>query len=243
MPANYKLQSAASQFRSANGIGPTDPIRLQSWLLKLGVMAMFKPLSDRFSGMAVRYEKHKFMLINASHRISKQHFTVAHELYHLFIQKEFVSEISNAGRFDRKDANEYDADCFAAYLLMPEEGILSLIPPSELSKNKISLPTIVKLEQYFACSRSSLLFRLNEIGLIDRSKYERHLQNVKLSALMLGYDAELYEPGNSGLVIGDYGVKAKKLYDLEHISESHFFNLMSDIGIDISAIDTGNERE
>lgn len=239
----HLLQVEAAKFRARNGIGPSDPIRLKSLLLRLGVMTMFKPLSDRFSGMAIKNQENCCILINSNHRISKQHFTIAHELYHLFIQKDFTSEVSNAGKFDKSDRNEYAADCFAAYLLMPEEGVISLIPPNELVKNKISLATIVKVEQYFACSRTSLLFRLNEIGLIDYSKYKHFTENVKQSAMMLGYDADLYNPGNHNLVITNYGEKLKGLYDKEIISESHLISLMGDIGIDITNIVETNEQE
>ena len=243
MVNKYLLQLEAAKFRAQNSLGPSDPIRLKSLLLRLGVMAMFKPLSETFSGMAIKNGEQRYMLINSNHRVSKQHFTIAHELYHLYIQKDFRSEISNAGRFDRTDRNEYSADCFAAYLLMPEEGMALLVPAQELSKNKITLPTIVRIEQYFSCSRASVLFRLTEIGLIDYSKYKQFTENVKQSALMLGYDGELYSPGNHNLVITNYGEKAKGLYDKEIISESHYISLMGDIGIDITNIVKTNERE
>ena len=240
---NYHLQSAAAQFRIAHGIGPSEPIRLKSWLSKLGVVTLFKPLSDNFSGMAVKQAEQKFIIINSSHRLSKQHFAIAHELYHLFIQKDFVAEISHAGRFDKKDKIEYEADWFAAYLLMPEDGIISLIPKQELSRNKITLETIVKIEQYFACSRTALLIRLDGLDLIEYGKYQHFTMNVAASALMLGYDDTLYKPGNENLVIGDYGTRAKKLFDKGVISESHFINLMHDIGVDISNIINTNEQE
>lgn len=243
MVHNYHLQREASDFRLKNGIGATEPIRMKSWLPKLNVLALFRPLSDSFSGMAVKQHDLNFIIINSEHRVSKQHFTIAHELYHLFIQKDFVSEVSNAGKFDRKNKIEFEADWFAAFLLMPEEGLLQLIPKEELSKNKISLPTIVKIEQYFACSRTALLFRLDGIGLIDYNKYEQYTTNVKHSAALLGYDTSLYDKGNEGLVIGDYGAKAKKLFDFGKISESHFISLMNDIGKDVQSIAKDNEQE
>lgn len=243
MAVNYFLQGAAAQFRAQNGVGSNDPIRFKSLLLKLGVMVMFKPLSDKFSGMAIKNGDFRCMLINSNHRVSKQHFTIAHELYHLFIQTDFTSEVSNAGMFDKTDKNEYSADCFAAYLLMPEEAVISLIPPNELSKNKLTLATIVKIEQYFACSRMSVLFRLTEIGLIDYDRYRAFKVNVKQTAMLLGYSGDLYDPGNHNLVITNYGTKAKGLFDREIISESHFISLMGDIGIDITNIVSGNEQE
>ena len=243
MAVDYILQGAAAQFRAQNGVGPNDPIRFKSLLLKLGVMAMFKPLSEKFSGMAIKNSSFRCMLINSNHRVSKQHFTIAHELYHLFIQNDFISEVSTAGMFDKTDKNEYNADRFAAYLLMPEEGVISLIPANELSKNKVTLPTIVKIEQYFACSRMSVLFRLSEIGLIDFSRYKSLTENVKQTAMLLGYNGDLYDPGNHNLVITNYGTKAKGLYDREIISESHFISLMGDIGIDITNFASGDEQE
>ncbi|MBA3705745.1 MAG: ImmA/IrrE family metallo-endopeptidase [Bacteroidetes bacterium] len=240
---NYPLQRSASDFRIKNGIGPCEPIRMKSWLPKLGVMAVFKPMSDNFSGMAVKHGDQRFVIINSNHRLSKQHFTIAHELYHLFIQENFISEISNAGRFDKKDKVEYDADWFAAYLLMPEECLLSLIPKNELAKNKVTLTTIVQIEQYFACSRAALLIRLEAMGLIDHSRYEEYTRGVKHSAELLGYDTTLYSPGNENLVIGDYGARAKKLFDQGIISESHFISLMNDIGKDIENLANDNEQE
>ena len=243
MQNNYPLQKAASDFRIRNGIGACEPIRMKSWLPKLGVMALFKPMSDNFSGMAIKHGHHRFIIINANHRVSKQHFTIAHELYHLFVQEEFVSEISNAGRFDKKDKVEYDADWFAAYLLMPEECLLSLIPKPELTKNKITLTTIIQIEQYFACSRHALLIRLEAMGLIDLAKYAEYKMGVKHSAELLGYDTTLYDKGNENLVIGDYGARAKRLFDEGVISESHFISLMNDIGKDIENLANDNEQE
>jgi hypothetical protein len=120
---------------------------------------------------------------------------------------------------------------------------MSLTPANEHVKNKITLSSIVKLEQYFSCSRQGILFRLKEIGLIDYQKYIQYTENVKQSARFLGYDGDLYEPGNTGLVIGNYGSKAKSLYDEEKISESHFISLMNDIGIDISSIVNTDEQD
>ncbi len=243
MANNFHLQKEASDFRLRNGIGACEPIRMKSWLPKLGVMALFKPMSDNFSGMAIKHSDYKFVIINSNHRVSKQHFTLAHEIYHLFVQKDFVSEVSNAGRFDKKDKVEYEADWFAAYLLMPEECLLSLIPKTELARNKISLTTIVQMEQYFACSRAALLNRLDAMDLIDFDRYEEHTRGVMHSAELLGYDTTLYKSGNENLVIGDYGARAKRLFDKGVISESHFISLMNDIGKDIENLANDNEQE
>ena len=48
MPNNYHLQKEAAKFRIEHGIGSSEPIRLKSWLSKLGVFTTFKNLSDNF---------------------------------------------------------------------------------------------------------------------------------------------------------------------------------------------------
>lgn len=240
---NYHLQLQASEFRQKYGIGKCEPIQMRSWLEKLGVLAIFRPMSMTFSGLAVRSGGLNFIIINSNHRVSKQHFTIAHEIYHLFVQPDFKSELTIAGNFDKKNKSEYDADIFATLLLMPEDCILALIPNEELSFDKISLSTIIKIEQYFACSRMAVLIRLKELGLINFDNYKLFTQNVEASALRLGYDSTLYKDGNHGLIIGDYGEKAKKLFEQEKISESHYKSLMLDIGIDLDSISNTDEEE
>lgn len=241
--STLSLKIAANKFRTENGLGLTEPINIKSLMLKLNVLAVFKPLSDAFCGMAIKQQNNRFMLINSNHRLGKQHFTIAHELYHLFIQEDFKHEISNSGKFDKSDKEEYHADWFAAFLLMPEAGIESLFPKQELSKDKVSLATIVKIEQYFACSRSALLYRLEDMGLISKKKHELYKNNVIKSAQELGYNTDLYLPANEGLVLGNYGALAKNLMDKEEISESHYLSLMLDLGIDINLGEGDNEQE
>ena len=44
---------------------------------------------------------------------------------------------------------------------------------------------------------------------------------------MRGYDRSLYQSGNEGLIIGDFGAKARELYDKEKISEGHYMELLN----------------
>ncbi|MCL6261585.1 ImmA/IrrE family metallo-endopeptidase [Aquiflexum sp. TKW24L] len=236
MGSELLLEKVANAFRSDNRIGSEDPIRLKSLLSRLNVITVFRPLGSEFSGMAVKItdsaEAFRFMLVNSNHSLGKQHFTICHELYHLFIQKEFSSRRCITGLFDVKDKVEYQADIFAAYLLLPENGILGLIPNEELAKNKISLKTLLKIEQYYSCSRGALLFRLKSLKLIDGIKYNEFNTGIKKSALTYGYGTDLYEPGNENQFLGDYGSIANELFQKELISESHYMSLLLDLGLD-----------
>jgi len=236
------LEKVANAFRSDNRIGSEDPIRLKSLLSRLNVITVFRPLGGEFSGMAVKIrndqtEAFRFMLVNSNHSLGKQHFTICHELYHLCIQKEFSSRRCITGVFDLKDKEEYHADIFAAYLLLPENGILGLIPNEELAKNKISLKTVLKIEQYYSCSRGALLFRLKGLKLIDSSKYNEFNIGIKKSALTHGYGTELYKAGNENQFLGDYGCIANELFQKGLISESHYMSLLLDLGMEDSDVE------
>lgn len=238
---HFKIEKEAAEFRNKYGFTNLDPIRLKSLLIKLNVITLFKPLSDNFSGMGVKVGNNRFILINSNHSIGRQHFSICHELYHLYIQDDFTPHHCLSGIFNKNDKIEYCADLFAAYLLMPKDGINSLIPDEQLIKDKITLETILKIEHYFSCSRAALLNRLKEMQLISVKTFEKFKNDIVLSARKYGYDDTLYKSGNEGLVIGNFGTIAKQLFDSEKISEGHYAELMNSIGFDMFNTTDANE--
>jgi Zn-dependent peptidase ImmA (M78 family) len=229
------LEKEATLFRQNNGLGSNDPIRLKSLLSKLNLITVFKALDDNFSGMALKVTDNKntsrFILVNSNHNLGKQHFTICHELYHLFIQQEFKSMICKTGQFNTRDKEEYNADVFASILLLPEQGLKSLIPDNETGKDKITLKTILKIEHYYSTSRAALLYRLKELNIITSISYEKYKVNIKSGAIQYGYPIDLYEPGNKNIVLGNYGEIANELYDKGKISETHYYRLLKDLGM------------
>lgn len=232
-----RIETQAVDFRNKNGLSVHEAVNLESLLLYLNVITVFRPLNN-ISGMALKLSTDesikRFMLINSQQSLGRQNFTICHELYHLFIQQSFNYQICQTGIFDsKKDIEEYKADIFASYFLMPESGIFNLIPDIELDNNTISLSTILKIEHYFGCSRAALLIRLKDLGLLSEDRVNEFRQNIKLNAYQHGYENSLYEPTKESHIIGDYGDKVKKLYDNDIISESHYATFMEDIGKNI----------
>lgn len=239
------IEALAQGFRNNHGIGGDEPIKVKSFLQKNGILTVYKPLGSKFSGMAIKMlckeDIKRFILVNSEHSIGKQHFTICHELYHLFIQKEFSSEMGSAGKFDKKgNPEEYRADLFAACLLLPRFGLLNMIPLNERKKNKLSLPTIVSVEQYYGCSRSALLYRLMDLDLMDEENKNNFTSGITSLAHRLGYDISLYKKGNENLVIGDYGTLAYKAWCEGIISESSYYTFLEDLGIDVSELGSLN---
>ena len=80
-----------------------------------------------------------------------------------------------------------------------------------------------------------MLIRLEELDLIVNKKRKELTIDIIKEAQNFGYDTSIYLAWNDGLVIGDYGVKAKGIFDKEIYSYSHNLSLMKDPGIDLAA--------
>ena len=244
----FKLENLANDFRQTNGLNLTEAIRIRSILQKNNILTIYSPLSPEFSGMAIKINftevPKRFILVNSNHTIGRQHFTISHELYHLYYQTDFTSSKSNAGTFN-KDGNpeEYKADLFASFLLLPTAGISQMIPENEFPKNRITLKTILAIEHYYSCSRNALLNRLIHLGRIDRTFMNSFSVNKIRNAVLYGYNTDLYQPGNSGLIIGNYGTVARDLFEKGVVSESAYFTLLEDLGFDLSELDNKTDNE
>jgi len=227
-----QIEYLATQFRRDHLIGQFDPINCKRLILSLNIFTLYRPMSEDFSGMCLRNEDYRFMLINSNHQRGRQHFTIAHEIYHLFIQKDFTPHICNPGFPEQNDPIETTANIFAACLLMPKDSIFSQIPEKEKLEKSLSIATVLKLEQFFSVSHSSMLIRLLDLDCITKNQKEDLSKlPIKKKTIEYGFDQTLYEPGNTGLVLGDFGARTKDLFDNGKISESHYLELMHSIGL------------
>lgn len=218
----------AEKFRtSVAEYGLVEPIRARALLLKLNILTVYRPLSEEFCGLSIKSKDGKrFMLINSNNKRGRQHYTIAHELYHLYYDENPKPHVCREGEV--RDVHEINANLFASSLLMPYEGVLQLIPELEIVKKQVSLPTIIKLEQYFSVSRQSMLYRLCNMELLTKRQVDEYQYYSPIeTARMYGYDTSLYESGNENLIIGDYGVKARELFDREIISEGEYDEAMN----------------
>lgn len=225
------VESQVSKFRQMTGLSDSEAVNIKSLLLKLNVLTIYRPLSDNFSGMSLKSGDRRFMLVNSNHPKCRQHFTIAHELYHLYLDPNPTPH--NYMADGKKNDVEQCADAFALMFLMPDDGIRQMIPDNELMAGRVSLASVLRIEHYFSVSFSAVLNRLYDLKLIDRGERDIFKEYpVKKTAREYGYDTALYEPGNENLVIGDFGEKARRLFDDEKISEGHYMELLHKIGID-----------
>ena len=221
-------EDLARKFRSDNGYSMSEPIIVKTLLTKLHILTMYKSLSENAYGLSTLSadKKDKFILINSESSKGRQHFTIAHELYHLYLDENPHPHVCR--KDSKRDKAEIFADAFASALLLPRDGILKVIPNDEIKNRNVSLATVLSLEQYFRVSHQCTLVRLKRLSLITEETL-LSMQNIKIRDVAPQYgifDMSLYGKGNKNVILSDYGFKAKSLFDNEKISESHYNQLM-----------------
>ena len=67
-------------------VSDSEPLNMKTVLRQLNVMTLYRPLSDSLFGLSLLTpdKQHRFMLVNSNSRRGRQHFTIAHELFHLY---------------------------------------------------------------------------------------------------------------------------------------------------------------
>ena len=125
---------------------------------------------DSIAGMIARHGDNITLLVNQSDPPFRKRFSIAHELGHHFLHLlkdgEFVDGEANLFRQPKGDpagwtpeqSREYQANMFAASLLMPEEQV------REVWEEDSSLKVIARR---FNVSEQAMGIRLDQLGLLD----------------------------------------------------------------------------
>lgn len=222
------IEDLAEKFRASYGLGSAEPINAKTILRRLNVLTMYRPLSENLWGLSLKTPdgKELFMLVNSNSTRGRQHFTIAHELFHLLYEEKPTPHFCNGT--DAKDPSEKNADMFASCLLMPRQGILKSLSEEEIVNKKPLMSSLLKIEQLYGVSHQALVYRMKRLRLISEEDLQRLIKvNIQQSAYEYGVDQSLYKPGNENLVLGDFGVKARELFEKEKISEGHYMELLN----------------
>lgn len=237
---------AASALREEQHLTLLSPVSIDQIIRDKNIQTLFRPMGEDSSGMAIRCQNTegdvcRFMMINTDSATGHQRFTACHEFYHLLYQEDFNCVSEQTARFSTRDPEEFKADWFASFLILPYGALQRLVPVEEQKKDAITLATLLAVEQRFQCSRQTVLFRLKDLGWIGNEKYTEYSINVIRSASLYGYPANLYKSTGTTSFIGDYNIKARQLFDQGTISMAKYSDLLEVIGIDLTkeAIEDG----
>jgi Zn-dependent peptidase ImmA (M78 family) len=110
----------------------TPPIPVERLAKELGATLQLAQLDDELSGFVYVEDAVPVIGVNSRHHSHRQRFTIAHEIGHLQLHRDKISDavhVDKGFRILRRDQTsaagveqmEIEANAFAAELLMPEE--------------------------------------------------------------------------------------------------------------------------
>jgi len=124
------------------------PINVQDVCEKLGFKVAFIDLPDKVSAAIKIEEDKKAIIVNSNHPITRQRFSMSHELGHYLSGHEDFDESKriymdpNKKYMNSQYKNEEEADEFAAELLMPE-----ILLKKDILENRLPLSEIARKYQ------------------------------------------------------------------------------------------------
>lgn len=203
-------------------------------------------------GFSTIYEGKKIIVSNSSEILSREIYTIAHELGHIIYD---FAEGAGIIKID-KDASSDDsisedrAYYFANCLLMPEDKLFSMLKDT-FKKGGADLRAIniIQMQLEFRVSFNALLERMYSLNMITAAKKnnlyrERDFYTSKKLFKMLGADEELLLPAEKLVIPPQYIDYVISNYENQYIPLSSLQHALSLVNIDISDLtENGTVKE
>lgn len=158
-PETYNSTTAARDaLRLAKGRGiTTQPLDVEGLASSIGIKVFKEALSPDISGYLKRQGGAWIIGVNSLHHPRRQRFTIAHELGHFFLHRN-LGEFEDRALFrkeNQRSGREYEANDFAARLLMPEHELRL-----SMERNNGDVAEIAKV---FGVSELATRFRIDNV--------------------------------------------------------------------------------
>ncbi|MBY3413134.1 ImmA/IrrE family metallo-endopeptidase [Rhizobium laguerreae] len=171
MATRKAIEEEASALLSRVGFdsaGPVDPVAVAN---ELGLKVFNATFDDEgIHGLIAKRPSNTSIFVNVNDKPVRKRFTVAHELGHFVLhlaagEGEFIDTQDNFRTvqdpdtpWDDKRRSEWEANVFAAALLMPPEAV-------HRAWKEIGDPE--GMAAYFQVSRQAMALRLDSLGLLE----------------------------------------------------------------------------
>jgi len=232
----------AKRLRKQYGIETAGIDDIFSFVLKQNIELIRYPFGkNMILGFATTFEGKKVIVSNSSEILSREIYTVAHELGHIIYDfSDSINTIKIDQNDEEKSISEERAYYFADCLLMPEDKIQEILNDNFNKKGSELLAiNIVQMQLEFGVSYSAILERLHSIGIITQTKKnylykERDNYTSKTLFRMLGEDETLLNPANKLVVPPKYIDYVISNYTNEYIPFSKMKSAFDLVDIDTS---------
>ena len=175
---NYwsKVEDKATQLLADMGILEI-PIPIEMIARNLNTHVSYEPFDGDLSGVLYKDKEDTIIGVNSSHPLTRQRFTIAHEIGHLIlhepdtvhIDKNFRLHFRNELSSQATDIREIEANAFAAAILMPANLLRSKF--DDVIREGIDIDSgtdeISSLAREFQVSSQALMIRLSKLGMLE----------------------------------------------------------------------------
>jgi Zn-dependent peptidase ImmA (M78 family) len=160
--------AAARRARTALEAPLADIVEIVEGLASIPVTVLVLP--QGIAGLQGGKQGRHFVFLNGTQTVSRQRFTLAHELGHI--------EMGHGGSVDyegsvlgssRRAPREVQADGFAAEFMAPLDGVGTWL--NLMHGPALSLETVVRLAHHFHVSATAALYRLQAVWRLSKSEY------------------------------------------------------------------------
>lgn len=237
-----KISLDAKHLRKQYDIETNGIADIFSFVNQQGIELIRYPFGkNTILGFSTIFEGKKVIVSNSSEILSREIYTIAHELGHIFYDfNESFSTIKIDKESKTNDISEERAYYFADCLLMPEDKISNiLIETFQKKASELRAINIVQMQLEFRVSYNALLERMFFLKCISEAKkkelyQERNFYTSKKLFAMLGADEDLLEPADRLVVSPKYIDYVMSNYNNQYIPFSSLKKALDLVNIDTS---------
>jgi Zn-dependent peptidase ImmA (M78 family) len=237
-----EIEQRALQVRQEHNIQTYGVKDIFSLIAQSGIHLIRYPFGkDKLLGFSTFYEGKKVIVSNSSEILSREIFTIAHELGHVVydFEDEFGAVKIDIEMLENcEDISEARAFHFANCFLMPEEKVRKYIK-FELKKkfHEISALDVVRMQLEFQVSYAAMVLRLYELSIVSSAQKSmlfdsRNELTSRALFKKLDVDERLLKPANVIEVPPRYLEYVTSNYENDYIPYASLERALSLIGMD-----------
>jgi hypothetical protein len=164
----------ALKVRAQAGLKPWDSLCVYDLVQSRGTEVRFVDIPS-LEGMYWK-KTEPVILLPSERPAGRQRFACGHELaHHLFGHGTRIDQLlANSSTRRYSDSDEYTADCFAAFLLMPKSAVLKGFSIRNIDLNVLRPLDVYRVSCWLGVGYSTLLWHMNaSLGLLERACVEK----------------------------------------------------------------------
>lgn len=232
MICNADIMTKSIQLRAKLGEDANSPIDIFALAQDIEHLTIvYYPMGENLSGICLKGATgNNVIAINSSMTVGRQRFSLAHEFYHLYFDKNMTAVCAQKIGVGQK--TEKEADLFASYFLMPAAALQTKVEmlQAKNSDHNLLIQDVIRLEQYFQVSHQAAVTRLRQDQLLNADAADTMMtKGVRLLAKSMGYSTELYKPlpaEKQYMTYGNYINQAEQVLKRELVSDGKYEELL-----------------